>query len=395
MLRILTIFAFSLLLWASLLSAQEAAFPPAVEVISPRISPEQRVDQVMEGAIGKGLIAGGVVLIGSPGGTLFVKAYGRTLPGDQGRAVNTDMLFDVASLTKVVAATPAVLKLAEERRLSLMDPLVTWFPELAGNGKNELRVWHLLTHTSGLDDFPLGTADPARSLLDGVASQKLKGEVGSRFRYADVNFILLGELVRRVSGQTLDSFVLANIYAPLGMRETGFLPDLLRQERCAPTMTADQGFIAGQPQDYLARQLGGVAGHAGLFSTAADLGLFCRMMMGGGILDGRRVLSDRAVDQMTAPYFSRNGRVVRGLGWDISSPFSSPRGSLFSPVSFGHTGYSGASLWIDPHVELFVVLLTVRLDYRNVHEISRLRGELSTVAVESYGIIKEFNDLAD
>lgn len=388
MLRLTSIIGLFLLLTTLPLFGQETLMPP-------RLTAEQRIDQLVAGAIDKGLIAGGVVLIGSPTGTLFSKAYGRTLPGEPGKPVAVDMLFDVASLTKVIAVTPAVLKLAEERRLSLVDPLVTWFPELGGNGKNDLLIWHLLTHTSGLDDFALSSADPYGSLLAGVAAQKIKGELGNRFHYADVNFILLGDLVRRVSGQTLDKYVLANIYAPLGMRETGFLPDLLRQERCAPTMTSDRGYLVGQPQDYLARQLGGVAGHAGLFSSAADLGLFCRMIMGGGEISGRRVLSERAVEQMTAPYFSRKGSVVRGLGWDIASPFSSPKGSRFSPVSFGHTGYSGASLWIDPHVELYVVFLTIRLNYKNTHEFSKLRGELSSLAVESYGIVKEFNELAD
>jgi CubicO group peptidase (beta-lactamase class C family) len=291
--------------------------------------------------------------------------------------------------------TPAILKLAEDHRLSLVDPLIKWFPEFAGTGKIELLVWHLMTHTSGLDDFSLATADPMKSLLNGVGVQKLKGELGSRFKYADVNFILLGELVRRVSGQTLDKFVTSTIYAPLGMRETGFQPDLLRQDRCAPTLIGEGTFLVGQPQDYLSRQLGGIAGHAGLFSSAADMGLFCRMIMGGGSLNGRRVLSERTVEQMTAPYFSRSGRVVRGLGWDITSPFSSPKGNGFSPGSFGHTGYSGASIWIDPRAELFVVLLTVRLDYKNIHEFSQLRSNLSSLALDAYGIVKEFNDLAE
>jgi CubicO group peptidase (beta-lactamase class C family) len=374
---------------------QEGVLWPVVPTVLTGSPSTQRIDQLLEGAISRGLIAGGVVLIGSPTETLLVKAYGRTLPGDGGKPLVPDAVFDVASLTKVVAVTPAVLKLAEERRLLLTDPLVKWFPELAGNGKNGLLIWHLLTHTSGLNDFPLSVQDPIRSVLDGVASQKLKGELGSRFHYADVNFILLGELVRRVSGLPLDLYTRASIYAALEMRDTGFLPDVLRQDRCAPTLTSDHGLLMGQPQDYLARQLGGVAGHAGLFSTAADLGRFCQMIMGGGALGGRRVLSERTVQQMTAPYFSRGGRVVRGLGWDIASPFSSPRGSLFSPVSFGHTGYSGSSIWIDPSAKLFVVLLTVRLDYKNVSEFSRLRGELSSLAVESYGIVKEFNEMAD
>lgn len=375
--------------------AQEHSGRVIPPVAVPLIAAEQRIDQLMSGAIGRGLIAGGVVLIGSPKETLLVKAYGRTHPADAGKLLTADALFDVASLTKVMAVAPAILKLAEERRLSLVDPLVKWFPEFDGNGKSDLLVWHLLTHTSGLDDFSLAVADPMKSLLSGVGAQKLKGELGSRFKYADVNFILLGELVRRVSGQTLDKFVTATIYAPLGMRESGFQPDLLRQDRCAPTLIGENTFLVGQPQDYLSRQLGGIAGHAGLFSSAADMGIFCRMIMGGGSLNGRRVLSERTVEQMTAPYFSRSGRVIRGLGWDIASPFSSPKGNGFSPGSFGHTGYSGTSIWIDPYSELFVVLLTVRLDYINIHNFSQLRSNLSSLALDAYGIVKEFNDLAE
>jgi CubicO group peptidase (beta-lactamase class C family) len=150
----------------------------------------------------------------------------------------------------------------------------------------------------------------------------------------------------------------------------------------------------GEVQDPLCRQLGGVAGHAGLFSTARDLGRLCRMMLGGGTLDGSRVLATRTVDQMTAPYFSRGGGVVRGLGWDISSPFSSPRGNGFSRISFGHTGYSGTSIWIDPASDTFVILLTARLDYKNTHEFNKLRGDLSTVASQLFGIPPELGEMA-
>ncbi len=350
-----------------------------------------RIDALIGDAIGRNLIAGGVVLIGSRDKILFEKAYGRTSPLPDAPPMAVDTIFDIASLTKVAATTPSILKLAEEGRISLIDPVVKWFPEMAGHGKDAILVLHLLTHTSGLDDVQLYGESPMRSAIEGAASQRLKGEVGSRFRYADLNFILLAELVRRATGAPLDVYTQASFYRPLGMTDTGFNPN--RDGRFCATLT-DGRILMGEVQDPLCRQLGGVAGHAGLFSTARDLGRLCRMMLGGGVLDGSRVLAARTVDQMTAPYFSRGGGVVRGLGWDIASPFSSPRGNGFSRISFGHTGYSGTSIWIDPASDTFVILLTARLDYRNTHEFSKLRGDLSTVASQLFGIPPELGEMA-
>jgi CubicO group peptidase (beta-lactamase class C family) len=350
-----------------------------------------RIDALLADAIGRNLIAGGVVLVGSRDQVLFERAYGRVSGLPEARAMTTDTLFDIASLTKVIATTPAVLKLAEERRLSLLDPVVKWFPEFAGRGKDAILVLNLLTHTSGLDDIPLSSASPLPSAIEGAAAQKLKGEVGSRFKYADLNFILLAELTRRATGAGLDLYSRASFYRPLGMADTSFNPQ--DKARCSATLCEDR-LLTGEVQDYLSRQLGGVAGHAGLFSTARDLSRFCRMMLAGGTLDGKRVLAQRSVDQMTAPYFSRGGDVVRGLGWDIASPYSSPRGLGFSQVSFGHTGYSGSSIWIDPVSDTFVILLTARLDYKKVHEFSRFRGELSTLASQLFALPVELREMA-
>lgn len=350
-----------------------------------------RIDALVAGAMARNLVAGAVVLVGNHDKVLFERAYGRVSAGPEARPMTVDTLFDVASLTKVVATTPAVLKLAEEGRISLLDPVTKWFPEFQGHGKEQIRVLNLLTHTSGLDDVPLSSDRALASAIEGAAAQKLKGEVGSRFKYADLNFILLAELTRRATGAGLDLYTLTSFYRPLGMVDTSFNPRA--KERCSSTICDDR-LLTGEPQDYLARQLGGVAGHAGLFSTARDLSRFCRMMLDGGTLDGKRVLAQRTVDQMTAPYFSRGGGVVRGLGWDIASPYSSPRGLGFSRVSFGHTGYSGSSIWIDPVSDTFVVLLTARLEYKNVHEFSRFRGELSTLAAELFGLPPELRDMS-
>jgi CubicO group peptidase (beta-lactamase class C family) len=362
-------------------------FAVAFALASPSFAADTAcIDLLINEAIGRNLIAGAVVLIGSREKVLFKRAYGRVSGVAEARDMTPDTLFDIASLTKVIATTPATLKLAEEGRLSLLDPVVKWFPEFRGRGKDAVLVLNLLTHTSGLDDVPLSDENAMQSAVHGAAEQKLKGEVGSRFRYADLNFILLGELIRRATGAGLDIYTQASFYRPLGMTDTSFNP--VHKERCSATRCDDR-LLVGEVQDRLSHQLGGVAGHAGLFSTADDLGKFCRMMLSGGSLDGKRVLAQRTVAQMTAPYFSRGGEVVRGLGWDISSPYSSPRGAGFSRVSFGHTGYSGSSVWIDPASDSFVILLTARLDYRNVQEFNRLRGNLSTLASQQFGLSPE------
>lgn len=348
------------------------------------------MDALVSDAISRNLISGAVVLVGSREKILFQRPYGRVSALPEARSMSLDTIFDIASLTKVIATTPAVLKLAEEGRLSLLDPVVKWFPEFAGQGKDAVLVLNLLTHTSGLDDFPLSPDNPLQSAIGGAAAQKLKGEVGSRFKYADLNFILLAELVRKATGAGLDLYAQASFFRPLGMPDTSFNP--LDKERCSPTLR-DEVVLTGEVQDQLSRQLGGVAGHAGLFSTVRDLSRFCRMMLSGGLLDHKRVLAQRSVDQMTAPYFSRGGDVVRGLGWDISSPYSSPRGLGFSKVSFGHTGYSGTSIWIDPLSDVFVILLTARLDYRNVQEFSKLRGAVSTLASQLFAVPPELREM--
>lgn len=351
----------------------------------PVLSPTERIDRTVESAIGRGLISGGVMLVGNHNRTLFTKAYGRVDHDGASRPVTLDTIYDLASLTKVIATTTSIMKLAEEGKLSLVDPVWRWFPEFGGKGKDDLLLLNLLTHTSGMDDFSLDPAAPGQSAISRGAEQRLKGEIGTRFHYADINFILLGELVKVVSGESLDQFSSRRFFAPLGMKDTFFRPAMELYGRIAPTLGDAPPGQVGLPQDYLARQLGSVAGHAGLFSTVGDLGTFCRVILSGGVLNGTRVLEERTVAQMTAPYFSRGGKVIRGLGWDIASPYSTPRGNFFSRESFGHTGYSGASLWLDARSDLYVIMLTTRLEYKKRAEFSQFRSELSTLAFEAFG----------
>jgi len=339
------------------------------------------IDLLMERAISNNLIAGGVVVIGNHAGILSSASHGRLTASPEAPLLDEKTIFDIASLTKVIATTPAVMKLLHEGRITLLDPLIRWFPELKGSERENVTILNLLTHTSGLTDFEMSTEQTMETALHKAAAEKAPQVPGSSFRYADINFILLGELVHRVSGKTLDTYCAENIFAPLVTPETMFLPSVNLTHLIAPTLGTNSGTV----QDHNARRLGSVAGHAGLFSSAQDLARFARLMLAGGEIDGRRILSEQAVKQMTSPLSCGNNAVVRGLGWDMNSPFSAPKGKLFSEASFGHTGYSGSSIWIDPKQDLFVVLLTNRLNYRDIRMFNQLRSDISTIAATEFG----------
>ena len=347
------------------------------------------IEFLLENAISCGLIAGGVVVIGNHKGILYNTARGRLTPATNAPLLNERTIFDIASLTKVFATTPALMQLLDEGRISLMDPLTRWFPEFEGTGREDITLLNLLTHTSGLDDITLTAVEPLKTAIQKAASQKVWKMPGNSFHYADINFILLGELVHRAAGVTLDRFCTDHLYSPLGMSNTMFLPPHELAASIAPTLGTGHELLVGIVQDENARYLGGVAGHAGLFSSASDLARFIRMLLSGGALDNRQIISEKVVTQMTAPYFYSNGNVVRGLGWDIFSPFSTPRGSSFSEMSFGHTGYSGSSVWIDPQRDLFVILLTTRLDYRDKHHFNRLRNDISNLAMAVFSPVNK------
>lgn len=352
------------------------------------------IDLLLQEAISHRLIAGGVALVGDSREDIFCKAYGRMSGSPDARPLDEGAVFDLASLTKVVATTPALMKLVEEGQVSLIDPVCKWFPEFAGKGKDDLLVLHLLTHTSGLRDICPSAIDTIRNMIEKAASLPLKDRPGSRFHYADINFILLGELVGRASHSRLDIYAAEKVFIPLNMLDTCFNPDRRESVRCAATLNSDNSLLFGRVQDSTAYQLGGVAGHAGLFSTAHDLSLFCRMLLNNGILNDERIFSEKTMEQMTIPYFFQDGKIKRGLGWDMESPFSSPRGEVFSEQSFGHTGYSGCSIWVDPKSDVFVVLLTARLDYKRIREFNQLRSHLSTAAAHLAAVSREMRIFA-
>lgn len=329
----------------------------------------------------------GAVLHVEHAGAVHRYASGRLTYEAGAPAMGEDTIFDAASLTKVVATTTAIMQLVERGQLELDAPVARYLPAFAQHGKGSITIRQLLTHRSGLR--PDLDTKPAWSGYDtGVdlaAAEKLRREPGAAFVYSDIGFIVLGELVRVVGGRPLEVHAAEDIFAPLRMRESGFRPAADRRERIAPTEVIDGTALRGVVHDPTTRMMGGVAGHAGLFTTAADLARFCRMILNGGELDGVRVLRPETVAEMTRA--QGDGPDRRGLGWDIDSRFSAPRGRWF-PVgrSFGHTGYTGTSLWIDPGSRTFWILLTNRVHPDDKANLSPLRRQLATLAAEAAGL---------
>ena len=354
-----------------------------------------RIDGAVAESIAKRELPGAVVLAGRRGKVLFRKAYGNRVVDPFAEPMTVDTVFDLASLTKTVATATSVMILVEEGKLALSDPVVRHIPEFASGGgdRGKVTIEHLLTHRAGLppdDPLDLYTGSP-EEIFARKYRQPLKSPPGSQFVYSDVGYEVLGEVVRRVSGESLDRFAEERIFRPLGMKETFFDP--LRPEgrptgaqprlpvpasRIAPTEKRGDHWMRGEVHDPRAYALGGVAGHAGLFSTAADLAKFCQMILEGGKLGRARILSPLAVEAMTRPRFYGDGD-VRGLGWDVVTGYSRNRGDFFPPGSFGHTGFTGTSLWIDPATGTFVVFLSNRVHPDGRGDVGRLRALVATI----------------
>jgi uncharacterized protein YbbC (DUF1343 family)/CubicO group peptidase (beta-lactamase class C family) len=335
-------------------------------------------------AISEKKLPGAVVLIGRGDLTLYQKAIGNRAVAPAAEPMTPDTIFDLASLTKVVATTTSLMILVEEGKIRLCDRVASFIPGFERYGKGEITIRHLMTHVSGLrPDVDLGDTWSGSETAIGLAIEEVPIALpGERFVYSDINYFLLGDIVRRVSGQTLDRFAHDRIFEPLGMRETMFVPPASLASRTAPTESAGAGLpmLRGVVHDPTARRMGGVAGHAGLFSTAADLAIFCRMLLDGGVYRGVRILSPLAVAKMTTPSTSPAERNVRGLGWDIDSAYSSNRGELLPVGSFGHTGFTGTSLWIDPATRMFVVFLSNRVHPDGKGDVTPLRARVATIA---------------
>jgi uncharacterized protein YbbC (DUF1343 family) len=342
------------------------------------------VDAIVEKAVAEGNIPGAVLLVGHNGKVIHRKAFGSRSIEPAREAMTVDTIFDLASLTKCIATATSVMKLVEDGRIRLGDSVATYLPDFAQNGKKDITIRDLMTHYSGLPpDLDLKSSWSGREAAYQMAMrEKPINPPGSQFIYSDINFETLGFLVEKMTGRPLNEYASANIFGPLGMKDTRFLPPKEWDSRIAPTQYDEQGrMLRGTVHDPTARRMGGVAGHAGLFSTADDLALFAE-----DFLSGFKVLSRSAIDKMSSPQQPPNGTVLRGLGWDLDSPYSVNRGELLPVGSFGHTGFTGTSIWIDPVTDSYIILLTNAVHPRGGKTTVSLRCKVATAVVQALSL---------
>lgn len=349
-----------------------------------------QIDSIVTEEINAGRIPGAVVLVGRHGTTAYVKSYGDRAKQPVVEAMTLNTIFDMASLTKPMATATSVMILIEEGKIRLTDPIRKFLPDWDNHGKGSITIDQLLRHRSGLipdnniGDYANGPEDAWKNL----ANLDLVGPPGELFRYSDVGFIALGRIVEKVSGMSLDQFALERVFKPLGMSDSGFAPirKPLPEEklhRTAPTEKVNGEMARGQVHDPRSRALGGVAGHAGLFSSLEDVSTYAQMLLHGGAgPNGNRIMSPLTVRLMIDPADSPEGQ-RRAMGWDVRTGYSSPRGALMGPNSFGHTGFTGTSLWIDPETGLYVIVLASRLHPHGKGDTSNLRYRIATVAASA------------
>ncbi len=319
------------------------------------------IDTVTREAIASGEIPGAVVLVGRGSEVLYLRAFGQRAVIPESAPMTPTTIFDIASLTKPLGTTLAVMALAERGKISLDAPLGRYLSEFDGGGFREVTIRRMLTHSAGfpgiVPETTLNGGFPraARAL----AQLKLDYPPGTGFQYSDVGFMLLGEVVRRVSGEPLDRYLTRAFVKPMGLRDTSFRPPTSARARLAPTERFNGAWFSGMVHDPRARVLGGVAGHAGMFSTASDLARFCQMLTAEGVLDGRRYLKTETVRTMWTRSWEGNG--TRALGWDVISTYATGMAPFFPEGSVGHTGFTGTSIWIDPASRTYLIILTNRV----------------------------------
>jgi uncharacterized protein YbbC (DUF1343 family)/CubicO group peptidase (beta-lactamase class C family) len=369
---------------------------PPEEITAPRLD---ILDGIFHKAMADDELPGAVVVVGWRGEVVFSKSYGLRAVLPAREPMTDDTIFDLASLTKIFATSLSVSKLIERGRIRLNDPVARYVPEFAPNGKDRITVRHLLTHTSGLRPIPSLPAkwSGTEAVLAAIYADSLVSPPGARFTYSDTGFIVLGELVRRVSGFPLDEFAARNIYGPLGLKFTRFRPPPEWRERIAPSEEIDlpEGakpgsgrgrILRGEVHDPRARGMGGVAGHAGLFSTAEDLARLCQMILDGGVApDGARIFAPQTLALMTGSHTPPWSPSLRGLGWDIDSAFSAPRGEIFPVGGFGHTGFTGTSVWLDPASRTYVIILSSTQHPAPRPAISSVRSRVATAVAAAVG----------
>ncbi len=383
---------FACLLWVGTLLAT-STFAEGL----PRSAPaevgldEQRlatIQSLAEEGIRDGKMPGCVICVGRHGKIAYLEAYGNKQVEPELRPMTVDTVFDMASITKPVATATSIMKLVEDGQLRLGAKVVDFFPEFAPHGKDQITVQDLLTHQSGLipDNALRDYQDGPEIAWQRICELDLVAPVGSTFKYSDVNFIVLAEIVKALTEDDVHRYSQSQVFGPLGMQDTGYLPREELRRRAAPTERRNQQWMRGEVHDPRAYALGGVAGHAGLFSTAEDLAVYAQMMLGRGTYhpaEGKptRVLSQRTVSVMTRAYPVSAG--IRGLGWDKRTGYSSNRGDLLSDSAFGHGGFTGTVLWIDPELDLFFIFLSNRVHPDGKGSVNHLAGRIVNVVASA------------
>jgi len=374
-------------------AALQAAKPESVGMSSAQLA---LLDRLVTEAVARKDFPGAVLLVARKGKVVYRKAFGLSQWVPEEKPLTADMIFDMASVTKPVATATSIMILVERGQIRLWDRVRTYVPEFSawygekGRRGEEAKLYNLLTHTSGLPPYTdakeaarkLGDPCTMADLVKLIAGIPKERPVGEGFVYSCLNYITLAHIVHKVSGQPIDVFAAENIFKPLGMTRTFYNPPAAVRDQCVPTEVIDGAPLRGIVHDPLARLQGGVSGNAGLFSTADDLAVFAQMLLDGGALGGVRILSPLTVARMTEIY-PRVGASGRGLGWDIDTDYSNLRGDLFGLASYGHSGYTGTSVWIDPQTRTTVVLLTNRVHPNDKGDIVALRGKVANVVAAS------------
>ncbi|MGI4758142.1 MAG: sodium:solute symporter family transporter [Janthinobacterium lividum] len=355
----------------------------------------KEVDSLMQDALVQKQLPGGVVIIGSGGHVVYHHAFGNRAEDPAIETMTEDTIFDMASLSKCISTSVAIMQMYEAGKLQFDDPVVKYLPEFGAAGKGNITVRQLLTHYSGLApdvslaDAWTGKAEGIRRAMKSVPA----GPPGVKFVYSDINFITLGAIVEKLSGEPLDVYAAKHIFAPLGMTHTSYLPAASLRPLIAPTAhnddkpMADDRMLRGEVHDPTTRRMGGVAGHAGVFSTAQDTALFAQALLDR--LAGRPStfpLKQATLELMCRPEQPTGAKSLRGFGWDIDSPYSRPRGEIYPIGSFGHTGFTGTSVWMDPRSDSYVILLANAVHPRGGRAITPLRGKLATAAARALGV---------
>lgn len=347
----------------------------------------KEIDAIVQVGLDQKKMPGCVVLVGRREKVVLLKAYGNKRLEPKIEPMTTDTVFDLASLTKPIATATSIMILVDEGKLKLDEPLATYLPEFAAAGKENVTVRQLLIHVSGLipDNSIKDYDDGPEKALQRVFALKPLTPPGERFAYSDMNFVVLGELVKKLSGQSLRDYSREHIFQPLGMQETTYLPGEDLQQRAAPTQQRDGKWMQGEVHDPRAFKLGGIAGHAGLFSTAEDLALYASMMLRRGERAGTRILSEDTWKLMTSPNKVPARRTngseyegLRGLGWDMKTGYSNNRGDTLSSAAFGHGGFTGTAIWIDPENDLFFIFLSNRVHPDGKGLVNPLIGKIGT-----------------